>query len=536
MIKLVFLDLLISLLDIGFLVVLIYVIHFYSTGNHALPFSFFPFTLFVQYPLSLIIIFFFLFAVKNLLAYLVFKDQYKFVYAVASRLSEDNLSHFLHGPYDTHVHINSSAHINKISRHPVEFAQHILANIQQIAGQCMLIIITTTAILIYDPILFLLLFAILTPPIMLMGVLIKRKLNNVRKTAKPVHEKTLQHLQEALAGYVESNVFDRADFFVDRYRSYQFRFNKFLSQQIVIQNFPYRFMEVFALFGLLLLIVINFYGSNAGSIGIFTIGTFMAAAYKIIPGIVKILNSLGQIKTYGYTVAGLLERPEMPFIKDETPCPEITAIALENVCFNYKEKTVLNNFSMLLAKGDFIGLSGISGKGKTSIINLLLGFLDQRKGSIAINNQIASIVERAQYRKKISYVKQDSFLIHHSILKNITLDEHPADVTRLRNAVEATGLDALIAAYPEGMDKIIAENGRNISGGQKQRIAIARALYKDADLIILDEPFSELDRPSENKLLEHCRSLAANGKMIILITHNKESLSYCSKIISLDEN
>jgi ABC-type bacteriocin/lantibiotic exporter with double-glycine peptidase domain len=93
----------------------------------------------------------------------------------------------------------------------------------------------------------------------------------------------------------------------------------------------------------------------------------------------------------------------------------------------------------------------------------------------------------------------------------------------------------LIANYAEGYNKIITENGKNLSGGQRQRIVIARALYKDAGLIILDEPFSELDRRSKNCLLNYFSELANAGKIIILITHNKESLSFCNKIISLDE-
>lgn len=92
-----------------------------------------------------------------------------------------------------------------------------------------------------------------------------------------------------------------------------------------------------------------------------------------------------------------------------------------------------------------------------------------------------------------------------------------------------------IAQFPEGLNKMIMENGKNISGGQQQRITIARALYKNADLILLDEPFNELDEDAEISLLKHFRELAQQGKLVILITHNKKSLSYCTKIISLDE-
>lgn len=535
MIQLILLDVVISLLDIAFLASLIYVIHFYTETDHTIPFSFFPFTFFSKYPLSLIIVFFLLFAVKNGLGYLVFKMQYRFVYAVASRLSKNNLLHFLQGTYTGHVQIDSSVHIRKISQHPVEFGHHVLAGFQQIVGQIILIILTIIAILIYDPLLFLLLFIILTPPILLIGLLIKRKLNSIRKTAKPVSERTLQHLQEALSGYVESNIFQRNDFFINRYSTYQSRFNDFLSQQLVVQNLPSRFMEVFALFGLLALIFLNFYNNNSGTIQVVTIGAFMAAAYKIIPGTVKILNSIGQIKTYGYTVTDLLQNQSATKVKKEESNIEITTVSMDNILFSHKEEKLLNNFSLKIAKGELIGLTGISGKGKTTVINLILGFLEPQSGTILINNKITTAADRQHYWKSIAYVKQDPFLIYDTIITNITLNEKDHDTGRIENVVKATGLDTLVAQYSQGLKSIITENGKNISGGQRQRIAMARALYKDADLLILDEPFNELDRESENKLLMHCKDLAESGRMVLLITHNKESLSFCSKIVSLDE-
>lgn len=533
-IKLIIMDVAVSLLDILFLAALIYVIHFYTVNNHTVTYSVFPFTFFSKHPLSLIIVFFILFTFKNLFGYLVFKMQYKFVYAVASRLSKRNLLYFLEGSYNDHVHIDSAVHIRKISYQPNEFGHHVLAGFQQIVGQIILIILTIIAILIYDPLLFLLLFIILTPPILLIGLLIKRKTNTIRKTAKPVKEKTLQHLQEALSGYVESNIFQRNDFFINRYSAYQARFNDFLSQQLVVQNLPSRFMEVFAVFGLLTLIILNFYSTSSGTIQLVTIGAFMAAAYKIIPGIVKIMNSIGQIKTYGYTITDLLQGHPATEIKKEESNTAITSLTMNSISFGHQEENLLNDFSLEMAKGDLIGLTGISGKGKTTVISLILGFLHPQSGSILINNKITTAADRQHYWKNIAYVKQDPFLIHGTILTNIILDENDYDTFRLEAAVKTTGVDVLAGQYSNGLNSIITENGKNISGGQRQRIAMARALYKDADLIILDEPFNELDRGSENKLLEHCKKLAAAGKLVILITHNKKSLSFCSKIISLD--
>jgi len=536
MTQLILLDVVISLLDILFLAGLIFVIHFYTQPDQSIPFSFFPFTFFSSYPLSLIIVFFLLFAAKNGLGYLVFKMQYRFVYAVASRLSKRNLLHYLEGSYNQHVDIDSAVHIHKISHQPVEFGHHVLAGFQQIVGQTILIILTIVAILIYDPLLFLLLFIVLTPPILLIGFLIKRRSNAIRKTAKPVKEKTLQHLQEALAGYIESNIFQRNDYFVNRYITYQARFNDFLSRQLVVQQLPGRFMEVFAVLGLLALIILNYYGNNSGTIQLVTIGAFMAAAYKIIPGIVKILNNIGQIKTYGYTITDLMQSENIPAETNEAAVASITTVAMQHVSFMHKEKEVINNFSLEISKGDFIGLTGISGMGKTTVVNLLLGFLNPDSGKILINNIDTTVNDRQQFRKNIAYVKQDPFIIHDTIATNITLNGSNYDAGKMDTIIRATGLDILTSQYSNGLKSIITENGKNISGGQRQRIAMARALYKNAGLIILDEPFNELDRSSENVLLTHCKELAATGKIIVLITHNTESLACCSKIISMNEN
>ena len=461
--------------------------------------------------------------------------QLKFIYQVSSRLSDKNIISYLNGDYNNYVNIDSSVHIRKISQQPIEFGHYVLGGFQQIISQSVLILISIIAILIYNPVLFALLFIILAPPIILIGFLMKKKINIIRKTAKTISEKTIQHLKEALSGFIESNLYNSKPFFAKRYKVSQSQFNDVLSEQLVVQNMPSRLIEIFAILGLLILIVIHSFTANTNSISIITLGAFMAAAYKIIPGIVKILNSSGQIKTYDFTIEDLLQKNDAFLEKKYQHNSTLQCIAFKNVSFNFKNEPVLNNFSFTISKGDFIGLSGISGKGKTTAINLLLGFLSPCNGSILINDISTIKEERQQYWKHISYVKQQPLLIYDSILRNITLNENDFNLQKVEEVIRLTGLNQLIANYPEGYNKLITENGKNLSGGQRQRIAIARAFYKESDLIILDEPFSELDWESEAELLDYFSVLANTGKMIILITHHKESLSFCNKTISLDE-
>lgn len=528
------LDVFISILDILFLIALLYVISFYSNPEYSIIIPGIPFSIFNDYPLLLITFFFLLFGIKNGLGFVIFKMQYNFVYKVASRLSKDNLSHYLHGTYQDHVNIDSSVINRKISQQPIEFSHYVLNGMQQLFSQAVLILISIIAILLFDPILFILLVLILAIPVLFIAYFMKRKMHEARIYGKKTSEKAIQHLQEALAGFVESNVYLKNDFFTSRYHTFQSQLNRYLSERLIIQSLPPRMIEVFAVFGLFLLILINHFTSGNVSIQLVTIGAFMAAAYKIIPGTVKIINAMGQVMTYAYSAKGLLNPVPKPIRKNNNK-DHIESITLNNVCFSYPEKTVLNSFSLRIAKGDLLGISGNSGKGKTTVANLLLGFLDQDSGNIYFNDLITDIECRQNYRNKIAYIKQQPFFIHASIIQNITLQEAGYDIEKLENVISITGLDKIVSTLPVGLETIVTENGKNFSGGQRQRIILARALYKDFDMLILDEPFNELDEASEIQMMTHLQQIAKEGKIVLLITHNKTALSFCNKIISLDE-
>lgn len=352
--------------------------------------------------------------------------------------------------------------------------------------------------------------------------------------AKTTGEKTIQHLQESIAAFVESNVYDKKDFFSNRYYRFQNKLNGFLSHQQVIQNMPSRLIEVFAVFGLFMLIVINAYASTTNAVQVIIVGAFMAAAYKIIPGVVKILNSAGQMKTYAFTVNDLLP-VDNPLTAKENTSAEITSVEFKNVSFGYTNENVINEFSLGLNKGDLTGITASSGKGKTTLINLLLGFLTPGKGSVLINGINANDAERRSYWPRISYVKQQPFFIHDTILKNITLQDDGYDVKKISEVIEVTGLGTVINNCDDRLNTLVTENGKNFSGGQRQRIILARALYREFDLLVLDEPFSELDESAEKCLLKYLNNLSQQGKIVLLITHSKTALSFCNKTISLDE-
>jgi ABC-type multidrug transport system fused ATPase/permease subunit len=401
--------------------------------------------------------------------------------------------------------------------------------------EIVLIVLSIAAILVFNAQLFLVLLLILLPPVMLAGWLTKRKLHTARNYIKHSRTTMWQHLHESIAGFVESNIYDKNRFFTERYAAAQQELNNHQAALQSLQALPARLAEVFAVFGLLVLIAIsNGWGNAQYASQIVTLGAFMAAAYKIIPGIARILNAMGQIRTYSFTGHHLVQhdRSAEKQITGNATQP-IHAITFDQIGFRYDDKPVLENFSCQLQRGDIIGIDGLSGKGKTTLLNILLGFITPHTGRILINQQPVNCLQRKQYWQHIAYVKQQPFFMYDTLLANITLNGQQYHVQRLQKALDITGISEWLPRLPAGINTLLTENGKNISGGQRQRIALARALYKEADLLLLDEPFSELDEKAEEKLLHHLQHLAASGTIIILVTHNKKSLQVCNKIIQL---
>ena len=329
-------DILISVLDILFLIGLLYVIRFYTepmTPGHGGKFSLEKINI---HPLLFISLFLLAFASKNLLGFFISKQQFDFVYQVASRISKNMLQLYLESPYTEYIRVDSSIINRRISQQPVEFSHYVLNGFQQIFTQMVLILITITAITFYNPLLFPLLLLIMAPPVLFIGFILKKKLNTSRLHGKQASERSMQHLQEAVTGFIESNTQGKNAFFIDRYNHFQSGLNKYLSERIALQNMPSRMIEVFAVLGLFLLIVLNYFFSSSHSVPLVTVGALMIAAYKIIPGIVRIINMVSQIKTYSYTTEGL------QVAASDNPEPDsaekLDSLEFINVSFSYGDK------------------------------------------------------------------------------------------------------------------------------------------------------------------------------------------------------
>ncbi|MDA9987038.1 ATP-binding cassette domain-containing protein, partial [Crocinitomicaceae bacterium] len=209
-------------------------------------------------------------------------------------------------------------------------------------------------------------------------------------------------------------------------------------------------------------------------------------------------------------------------------------ISFENVGFKYDTISVLNGIDFKIQKGQNIALVGESGSGKTTLINLIPRFYDTTSGAIKIDGVDISSLRINDLRAKMALVSQDPILFNSSVIENIAFGDEQPDLNRVTEAAKIANAHTFITQMQEGYESIIGERGSLLSGGQKQRLSIARAMYKNPEILILDEATSALDLESE-KLVQEALDRVMNDRTCIVIAHRLSTIRKSDLILVMDQ-
>lgn len=310
-----------------------------------------------------------------------------------------------------------------------------------------------------------------------------------------------------------------------------------------VSTLPQMFTEIALALGMSAMVIINL-GLEGDRMRIL-FGIFAVAALRIMPSIRNIMSSWASLRYNKYTIqiiqdAGI-DKADTTVEKSAERFNFRNAIKVDNLSFHFDDDphNVIENLSITIHKGERLGIRGRSGSGKTTLFNLLLGFYEPTGGTIYIDDEPLSSVSRRKWQNTIGYVSQNVFLIDGSFIDNITLGT-PADkvdTERLERAIDMADLREFIDSLPEGVKTGVGECGNRLSGGQRQRIGIARALYKQADILFFDEATSSLDNSTEHNINEAIERLSRENSelTIVIIAHRESSLDWCSRTINIDE-
>lgn len=349
---------------------------------------------------------------------------------------------------------------------------------------------------------------------------------------------------ESLESIMEIKILQKEDFFLEKIKkSSRIKHDIFAKFQ-TINQLPRHFLEITTI-GSLLIFILIFYNINGNLNEIVpVVGIFVAATFRLIPSVNRILASI-QIVKYHYPSLNKIFKElnsnvnsASNIIVDKNHTNNkldfYNIIELKNITFTYKEKPILKNLNLKIKKNQIIGIMGHSGSGKSTFVNILSGLINPQKGSLIIDNIEINFFDRL-WKHKIGYVGQEIYLFNENILNNIALGikQEEIDLERISACLEMAELKEFINSLKDGIYTNVGDRGSMISGGQKQRIGIARALYLNPEILILDESTSSLDSITEKNILKTIYSLKGK-KTIIIIAHNKSVLYDCEKLYNLE--
>ena len=488
------------------------------------------------------LIFFSIFLIKNIVIVITNKIIYNFIFTFRSKLFLDLLNNILHQEFLFFVKKGISKIFNTTFNEVDIFSTNIVRPL----------IILFSELLVSFGILFLIVITgnieglILIFPIMVTVGLILKKINRSIKnwalTRIDNNEKIINYNFNLAHGIKEILIFGKIKNIVDQFNNSIESLREVDVKHNVVTSYPKVLLEqAVILIFILIILLMNFYGVENNNI-IITLSFYLAAAYRLVPSINKIFVSYQQIKFGKPSIPRVMEYRNLKktniFFDEKNLLKTLSfekEIRLKNINFNYNNNSnVVENLDLEIKKNQIIGISGESGIGKSTIINILTSLLKVKKGEIFVDdNHVNSQADFRKYQNLFSISSQDTYLLDGTIKENIIFGyDNNFSKERFDNAIKFSRLENTINNLPNGIETFVGSTIKQLSSGQKQRISIARAIYDNPEVLVLDEATSSLDKDTEKQILEIIKNFK-NNKTIILISHDINSLKDCDKIFKI---
>ena len=437
---------------------------------------------------------------------------------------------------DFHKNINSSKIISTLSEKSKSVGEITFFLLSILRCTCILLMITISTIYISSKefVLITLIFFLLY---FLIYLIFKKKMNNYGIDIANQNDKIIKNIQESLSSIVFILLYKSQKSISNKFYKIVSSLRKSQAKVVFLASVPFIFVQTFGFLLIIYLIYLFDVKDNFVTLIPF-LAMGLVAIQRLLPNFNEIFSSISTIKALEQNFIDTqnlvdLKINEVNFDKKINEVNFSKNIRFENVNFSYeKNKFVLNDINLQIQKNSIFGIMGSTGSGKSTIVNLLLGFNRPDKGNIYIDDKILSESEILNWQENLSYVPQRVYLLDDTIITNITLEEKTNKVNfdLLNEAVKFAELEKFISLQKDGIHHVIGEDADKISGGQKQRIGIARAIYKNTNTLILDESLNSLDNNTKERILNKFKSI---NKTIVLISHQKNDLKICDEIFEI---
>lgn len=351
-----------------------------------------------------------------------------------------------------------------------------------------------------------------------------------------------QFLMPALDGFREARLTSSASTFIDGFRASRLREARASREMGILSEIPRYSLEI--LFVIAIVGISLFLFANETPAAAFTIlGVFAAAALRALPTLTRVSATLGTIRIGSVglgIVLNVVAELDKGGTHDERPRSELRYtgdIKLDHVAFQYPDaaESVFDDLCLTIPQNRTTAFVGSSGAGKSTLLDLILGLQEPTSGTIRCGDR-SVLEDKASWYASLGVVPQDVFLTNDSVRANIAfgIARTNVDESRLQDVVEQAQLSDLIAELPDGLDTVVGERGVRLSGGQRQRLGLARALYRDPSVLILDEATSSLDNVTEHEITETLTELG--GRLtIVIVAHRLSTVRHADNLIFLKD-
>jgi ABC-type multidrug transport system fused ATPase/permease subunit len=485
--------------------------------------------------------FWFIFLFKNGAAAIISYLQSKFSYGVASDISQKQFENIMNHDLQYFNDHNSTNLVRNIQIMPFHFSTYLLLPSLILMSEIVVLIIILTAISLYNITVIGLMVVTLTPSFILTYKLIKSRTQFYEKERNRLNTELTKQAYQTIHGYIDVKLFNKEKYFMSVFKLNQLKFKRVFTNAFTLNLIPSKIIELTAISAVIIMFAYTLYSPGAKESISVMLPLFIAAAYRVMPSMNRMLIALGSIKGFQYVIQiikdGLQPIPNTSDQNKEAVLSFENHIEFRDVSYQYPsgKKLSVDSLNLKVQKGQKIGIIGKSGSGKTTIINILLRFLKEQQGGLYVDGKKISVNEENQWRQLIGYVKQSVFIIDGDFYENIAFGvaRQEIDIEKLNKVLVLSKLDEVVEKSPQGLNSNIGENGTKLSGGQRQRIAIARALYKDAQILVFDEATSALDTQTEKEITESIEAISKENKTMFIIAHRITTLKNCDVIYDM---
>ena len=463
--------------------------------------------------------------------------------AIGSDLSCEVYRRTLYQPYAVHANRNSSTVINSVTN---EIARTVTAiNALLIAWTAVLVaLFLLMGLLWIDWIVAIGAAVLFGSTYCLIAIVSKKKLARNSAVINSSSARSVRALQEGLGAIRDVLLDGNQQTYIDIYRSSDRPQRQYQAKNEFLRSFPRFVLEALCLIAIAFSAILLFLIKGGGSAVIPVLGTFAIGAQRLLPAMQQAYGGWSQLKAFTADLKGvlqMLEQPLPPALKPVAKFVLTEGISFNHVNFAYAQDApyVLDDFSIDIEVGQRVGFIGSTGSGKSTTVDLLMGLLVPSQGQILIDG--ISLYDQFHperllaWRSVIAHVPQAVYLTDSSIAENIAfgLPKNQIDFDRVRSAAHQAQISSFIEASPDGYNTFVGERGIRLSGGQRQRLGIARALYKQAQVLILDEATSALDNDTEQAVMDAINQFDRN-LTVVMIAHRLSTVAKCDRVIRLD--